>query len=48
MKSEPQQFQELLEEEKDIEEEIFGEKREKLQEKDILRENLKRKKNMKL
>lgn len=38
MKSEPQQFQELLEEEKDIEEEIFGEKREKLQEKDILRE----------
>lgn len=38
MKSEPQQFQELLEEEKDIEEEIFGEKREKLQEKEIVRE----------
>lgn len=38
MKSEPQQFQELLEEEKGIEEEIFEEKREKLQEKDILRE----------
>ena len=44
MKSEPQQFQELLEEEKDIEEEIFGEKREKLQEKDILREEFEEKK----
>lgn len=44
MKSEPQQFQELLEEEKDIEEEIFGEKREKLQEKDILREKFEEKK----
>lgn len=44
MKSEPQQFQELLEEEKDIEEEIFGEKREKLQEKDILREEIEEKK----
>lgn len=44
MKSEPQQFQELLEEEKDIEEEIFGEKREKLQEKDILRGEFEEKK----
>lgn len=44
MKSEPQQFQELLEEEKDIEEEILGEKREKLQEKDILREEFEEKK----
>lgn len=44
MKSEPQQFQELLEEEKDIEEEIFEEKREKLQEKDILREEIEEKK----
>lgn len=44
MKSEPQQFQELLEEEKNIEEEIFGEKREKLQEKDILREEFEEKK----
>lgn len=44
MKSEPQQFQELLEEEKDIEEEIFEEKREKLQEKDILREEFEEKK----
>lgn len=44
MKSEPQQFQELLEEEEDIEEEIFGEKREKLQEKDILREEFEEKK----
>lgn len=44
MKSEPQQFQELLEEEKDIEEEIFWEKREKLQEKDILREEFEEKK----
>lgn len=44
MKSEPQQFQELLEEEKDIEEEIFGEKREKLQERDILREEFEEKK----
>lgn len=44
MKSEPQQFQELLEEEKDIEEEIFGEKREKLQEKDVLREEFEEKK----
>lgn len=44
MKSEPQQFQELLDEEKDIEEEIFGEKREKLQEKDILREEFEEKK----
>lgn len=44
MKSDPQQFQELLEEEKDIEEEIFGEKREKLQEKDILREEFEEKK----
>ena len=44
MKSEPQQFQELLEEEKGIEEEIFEEKREKLQEKDILREEFKEKK----
>lgn len=44
MKSEPQQFQELLEEEKDIEEEIFGKKREKLQEKDILREEFEEKK----
>lgn len=44
MKSEPQQFQELLEEEKDIEKEIFGEKREKLQEKDILREEFEEKK----
>lgn len=44
MKSEPQQFQELLEEEKDIEEENFGEKREKLQEKDILREEFEEKK----
>lgn len=44
MKSEPQQFQELLEEEKGIEEEIFEEKREKLQEKDILREEFEEKK----
>lgn len=44
MKSEPQQFQELLEEEKDIEEEIFEEKREKLQERDILREEFEEKK----
>lgn len=44
MKSEPQQFQELLEEEKDIEEEILGEKREKLQERDILREEFEEKK----
>ena len=44
MKSEPQQFQELLEEEKDIEDKIFGEKREKLQEKDILREEFEEKK----
>lgn len=44
IKSEPQQFQELLEEEKDIEEEIFGEKREKLQERDILREEFEEKK----
>lgn len=44
IKSEPQQFQELLEEEKDIEEEIFEEKREKLQEKDILREEFEEKK----
>lgn len=44
MKSEPQQFQELLEEEKDIEGEIFGEKREKLQKKDILREEFEEKK----
>lgn len=44
MKSEPQQFQELLEEEKDIEEEILVEKREKLQEKDILREEFEEKK----
>lgn len=44
MKSEPQQFQELLEEEKDIEEEIFWEKREKLQERDILREEFEEKK----
>lgn len=44
IKSEPQQFQELLEEEKDIEEEIFEEKREKLQEKDILREEIEEKK----
>lgn len=48
MKSEPQQFQELLEEEKDIEEEIFGEKREKLQEKDILREEFEEKKEYKV
>ena len=44
MKSEPQQFQELLEEEKDKEDESFGEKREKLQEKDILREEFEEKK----
>lgn len=44
MKSEPQQFQELLEEEKDVEDEVFEEKREKLQEKDILREEFEEKK----
>lgn len=44
IKSEPQQFQELLEEEKDVEEEVFEEKREKLQEKDILREEFEEKK----
>lgn len=42
MKSEPQQFQELLE--KDVEEEIFEEKREKLQERDIPREEFEEKK----
>jgi DNA mismatch repair protein MutL len=44
IKSEPQQFQELLEEEKDIEDEVFEEKREKLQEKYILREEFEEKK----
>lgn len=44
IKSEPQQFQELLEEEKDVEDEVFEEKREKLQEKDILREEFEEKK----
>jgi DNA mismatch repair protein MutL len=44
MKSEPQQFQELLEEEKDVEDEVFEEKREKLQEKYILREEFEEKK----